>query len=156
MRARGEGGDRGWDGWMASMMQWTWVWAKFRREWRTGKPGVLQSMGSQRVRHDWAAFTFQCYEKFISIILLPTYLLHFFSVTFSLFILALEFSLFQLSFTFIISTLCFKNYIIACILNIYVYFYISSENVRTWKHYDSVLFYLMFFFSNCFILLLSF
>ena len=44
----GEGVDRGWDGWMASPAQWAWVW------WGTGKPGVLQFMGSQRVRHDWA------------------------------------------------------------------------------------------------------
>ena len=39
---------------MASPAQWTWVWARSRRWWRTGKPGVLQSMGSQRVRHDLA------------------------------------------------------------------------------------------------------
>ena len=47
--------DRGWDGWMASPSptQWTWVWASSRSWWWTGKPGVLQSMGSQRVRHDW-------------------------------------------------------------------------------------------------------
>ena len=51
---RGEEGDRGWDGWMASMTQWTWVWANSRRWWRTGKPGVMQSMGSKRVRHDLA------------------------------------------------------------------------------------------------------
>ena len=42
------------DGWMASLTQWTWVWASSGRWWRTGKPGVLQSMGSQRVRHNWA------------------------------------------------------------------------------------------------------
>ena len=47
-----EGSDRGWDGWMASMTQWTWVWANSGRWWRTGRPGVLQSMGSQRVRHN--------------------------------------------------------------------------------------------------------
>ena len=46
--------DRGWDGWMASLTQWTWVWAGCRRWWRTGKPGVLQSMEAQRVGHDWA------------------------------------------------------------------------------------------------------
>ena len=40
--------------WMASPTQWTWAWASSRRWWRTGKPGVLQSMGSQRVRHNWA------------------------------------------------------------------------------------------------------
>ena len=42
------------DGWMASPTQWTWVWASSRRWWRTEKSGMLQSMGSQRVRHDWA------------------------------------------------------------------------------------------------------
>ena len=51
LRARGEGGN-GWDGWMASPTQWTWTWANSGREWRTGKPGVLQFMGSQRVGHD--------------------------------------------------------------------------------------------------------
>ena len=48
-----EGRRRGWDGWMASLTQWTWVWASSRSRWWTGKPGVLQSMGSQRVGHDW-------------------------------------------------------------------------------------------------------
>ena len=52
-RSGGEEGDRGWDGWMASLTQWTWVQANSGRCWRTGKPGVQQSMGSQRVRHDW-------------------------------------------------------------------------------------------------------
>ena len=54
LKAGGEGDDRGWDGWMASPTQRTWVWASSRRWWRTGKPGVLQSMGSQRVKHNWA------------------------------------------------------------------------------------------------------
>ena len=45
--------DRGWDGWMASLTRWTWVWVNSRSWWRTGRPGVLQFMGSQRVRHDW-------------------------------------------------------------------------------------------------------
>ena len=52
LRAGGEAGDRGWDGWMASPIQWTWVWASSRRQWRTGKPGVVQFMGLQRVRHN--------------------------------------------------------------------------------------------------------
>ena len=43
-RARGEGDDRGWDGWMASPTQWTWVWANSGRQCRIGKPGVLQFM----------------------------------------------------------------------------------------------------------------
>ena len=50
----GEGDGRGWDGWMASLTRWTWVWASSRNWWWTGKPGMLQSMGSQRVGHDWA------------------------------------------------------------------------------------------------------
>ena len=49
----GEGDDRGRYGWMASPTQWTWVWASSGSWWWTGKPGVLQSMGSQRVRYDW-------------------------------------------------------------------------------------------------------
>ena len=48
----GEGDDRGWDGWMSSLTQWTWIWANFGRQWRTGKPGLLQSMCLQRVGHD--------------------------------------------------------------------------------------------------------
>ena len=47
-------GDRGWDGWMTSLTQWTWVWANSGRQWRTGKPGMLQSMGSQRVGQNLA------------------------------------------------------------------------------------------------------
>ena len=50
----GEADDRGWDGWMASLTQWTWVWVNSGRWWRTGKSGMLQSMGSQRVGNDWA------------------------------------------------------------------------------------------------------
>jgi len=49
----GEGDNRVRDGWMASLTQWTWVWASSGRWWRTGKPGVVQSMGSQRIGHDW-------------------------------------------------------------------------------------------------------
>ena len=54
LRAGGEGDDRGWDGWMASPTQGTWVRVSSRSWWWTGKPGVLQPMGSQRVGHDWA------------------------------------------------------------------------------------------------------
>ena len=52
--AGGEGDDRGWDGWMASPTQWMWVWVNSGSWWWTGRPGVLQFMGTQRVRHDWA------------------------------------------------------------------------------------------------------
>ena len=51
--ARGEGDDRGWDGWMASLTRWTWVWVHSGSWWWTGRPGVLQFMGSQRVGQDW-------------------------------------------------------------------------------------------------------
>ena len=51
LKAR-EGGNRGWDGWMASLTQWTWVWTSSGRQWRTGKPGMLQFMGLQRVGHE--------------------------------------------------------------------------------------------------------
>ena len=53
LKVGGEGDDRGWDGWMASPTLWPWVWVNSRSWWWTGKPGELQSMGSQRVRHDW-------------------------------------------------------------------------------------------------------
>ena len=54
LKAGGEGDNRRWDGWMASRTQWTWAWISSGSWWWTGKPGMLQSMGSQRVRHDWA------------------------------------------------------------------------------------------------------
>ena len=52
--AGGEGDDRGWDGWMASPPRWTWVWVNSGSWWWTGRPHMLQFMGSQRVGHDWA------------------------------------------------------------------------------------------------------
>ena len=52
IEGKGDRGDRGWDGWMASLTLWTRVCANSRRQWRTGKPGMLQFMGSQKVRHD--------------------------------------------------------------------------------------------------------
>ena len=54
LRAGGEGDDRGWDDWMASPTQWTWVWVDSWSWWWTGTPGVLWFMGSQRAGHDWA------------------------------------------------------------------------------------------------------
>ena len=52
--AGGEGDDRGCDGWMASPTWWTWVWVNSGSSWWTGRPGVLQCMGSQRFGHSWA------------------------------------------------------------------------------------------------------
>ena len=54
LRAGGEGDDGGWDGLMASLTWWTWVWVNSGSSWWIGRPGVLQSMGSHRVGHDWA------------------------------------------------------------------------------------------------------
>ena len=53
LRAGGEGDDRGWDGWMASPTQWTWLWVNFESWWWRGRPGMLWFMGSQRVGHSW-------------------------------------------------------------------------------------------------------
>ena len=53
LKAGGEGDYRGWNGWMASPTQWAWVWASSRSWWWAEKTGMLQSMGSQRVGHDW-------------------------------------------------------------------------------------------------------
>ena len=52
--AGGKGDDRGWDGWMAYLTRWTWVWVNSRSWWWTGRPGVLRFKGSQRVGHNWA------------------------------------------------------------------------------------------------------
>ena len=58
--------DQGWDDWTASLIEWTWVWANSRRWRRTGKPGVLQSMCLQRVRHNWATEPQQNTKSFYS------------------------------------------------------------------------------------------
>ena len=63
LKAGGEGDDRGWDCWMASPTRWTWVWASSGSWWWTGKPSMLQSMGSQRVRHDWSELN--CTERMV-------------------------------------------------------------------------------------------
>ena len=57
--AGGEGDDRGWDGWMASLTQWTWVWVNSGNWWWTGRPGVLRFMGSQSLTQlsDWTKLT---------------------------------------------------------------------------------------------------
>ena len=50
----------GWDGWMASLTRWTWVWVNSGSWWGTGRPGVLWFMGSQRVRYNWATDLIWC------------------------------------------------------------------------------------------------
>ena len=62
----GEGDDRRWDGWIAWPTQWTWVWASSGSWWWTGRPGMLQSTGSQRVGHDWAT-ELSCQRVFFNI-----------------------------------------------------------------------------------------
>ena len=69
MGARGKGDNRGWDGWMVSPTRWTWVWVNSRRWWWTGKPGVLQFMGSQRVGHEWATDLIWYIFSYITIII---------------------------------------------------------------------------------------
>ena len=54
LKAGGEGDDRGWDSPMASLTEWTWIWVNSQSWWWTGRPGMLRSMESQRVRHSWA------------------------------------------------------------------------------------------------------
>ena len=54
LRAGGKGDNRGWDGWMASPTRWTWVWVNSWSWWWTGRPGVVQFMGLQRIWHNWA------------------------------------------------------------------------------------------------------
>ena len=63
LKVGGEGDNRGWDGWMALPTRGTWVWASSGSWWWTGKPSMLQSMGLQRVRHDWAS-ELNCANKF--------------------------------------------------------------------------------------------
>ena len=50
LKAGREGDNRGWDGWMTSPIPWTWVWTSYGRWWRTGKPGVLQSVWAKRIK----------------------------------------------------------------------------------------------------------
>ena len=68
LRARGEVGDRGQEVWIASLTQWTWVWANSRRWWRTGKPGLLKSMVSQRAVHDWSTEQQEQLMKYMKIL----------------------------------------------------------------------------------------
>ena len=63
LKVGGEGDDRRRDGWMASPTEWTWVWVSSKSWWWTGKPGVLQSMGSQRVGHDWTTDLNSCWRS---------------------------------------------------------------------------------------------
>ena len=87
LRGGGEGEDRGCDGWMASLSQWTRVWVNCGRWWWTGRPSVLRFMGSQRVGRDWATeqnwlnwyilmYNYMCWSLHIGCVYLRLYLWH--------------------------------------------------------------------------------
>ena len=63
----GEGDDRGWDGWMASPTQWTWVWVDSGSWWWTRRPGIVRFMGLQRVRHDWVTELNWMYDRVLDL-----------------------------------------------------------------------------------------
>ena len=64
LKVGGEGDDRGWGGWMASLTRWTWAWVSSGSWWWIGKPDMLQFIGLQRVGHDWAT-ELNCLQKLI-------------------------------------------------------------------------------------------
>ena len=64
--------DRAWDGWMASLTWWTWVWVDSRSWWWIGRPGVLWFMGSQRVGHGWV--TEQNWTEFVFFLILRQFI----------------------------------------------------------------------------------
>jgi len=68
LKAGGERDARGWDGWMTSPTQWTWVWESFRSWSWTGKPGVLQSMGSQRNGRDWIELNWKQSQNILRVV----------------------------------------------------------------------------------------
>ena len=65
IEGRKRGDNRGCGGWIASQTQWTWIWTNSMRQWRTGEPGMLQSMRSQRVGHDLLTEQKLQHEKFL-------------------------------------------------------------------------------------------
>ena len=93
LKAGGEGDNRGWDGWMASLTQWTWVWASSRSWWWTGKPGMMQSMGSQSLPVGFSTpltaerfmFSSQLYFSFYEFLIRVPCLLLYWNTFFSVF-----------------------------------------------------------------------
>ena len=70
LRAGGEGDDRGWDGWMASPTQRTWIWVDSGTWWCTGRPGVLRFMGSQKSQtrlSDWTELNWYIYSLLVEL-----------------------------------------------------------------------------------------
>ena len=108
-----EGDDRGWDGWMASPTRWTWVWVNSGSWWWTGRPGVLQFTGSQRVRHDWA-IELNWTESKINHLTLPLIMAQWFHITYKFNFLNLPCRFFLiwpcLLLTLLLVSLCFEKY----------------------------------------------
>ena len=77
--AGGEEDNRGWDGWMASLLQWTRVWVNSGSWWWTRKPGRVQFMGSQRVGHNWATelnwMNWTCFRQILLYLICVLYFL---------------------------------------------------------------------------------
>ena len=73
LEAGGEGDDRGWDGWMASLTRWMWIWMNSGSCWWTGRPGMLRLMGLQRVGHDWVTELNWCCYDYTSVCLVSNY-----------------------------------------------------------------------------------
>ena len=88
LKAGGERDDRGWDGWMVSPTQWTWFWVNSGSWWWTGRPGMLQSMGLQRVRDDWATELNWCLP--VTWALLSSFYLTYFDIFFAIDLLTLK------------------------------------------------------------------
>ena len=74
IKTGGKGDDREWDGWMASLIQGTGVWVSSGSWWLTGRPAVLQFMGSQRVGHDWATELNWVYIDYLENVFMTNYL----------------------------------------------------------------------------------
>ena len=115
LRAGGEGDNRGWDGWMASPTQWTWAWVNSGSWWWTGRPHVLRSMESQRVRHDWETELNRKWSSYYGCSLL-----------------LLSFNLCTLSRSFKISWEASLEVLIKMERNGWIWKIFISETVRTW------------------------
>ena len=108
----GEGDDGGWDGWMASPTQWTWAWASSGSWWWTGKPGMLQTGGLQRVGHNWTTELKLCLNLSTIKYLKPKFL-------------------FLVNFSQIYPFLCLKSTVAACFGHFLgPYFYESSMSTN--------------------------
>ena len=134
--------DRGWDGWMGSQTQWTWVWVDARIWWWTGWPGVLWSMGSQRVRYDWA--TKLNWTEHNRLICLKAPVLYFFLYSYSYLMISQHSSILTLAWLWDGS----KNYLnrdlkCTCLIRFAFVFALSyqhknfkGENDREWKAHE--------------------